>query len=45
MNGTNLEFSSVVGYLPGSNDANTEAAESPLLEAVTRKRQLKSVTY
>jgi hypothetical protein len=32
----------VVGYSPDSNDVSTEAEESPLLEAVTRKRLLKT---
>jgi NAD-dependent dihydropyrimidine dehydrogenase PreA subunit len=30
-------YSSVVGYLPDSNDVSTEAEESPLLRAVTKQ--------
>jgi hypothetical protein len=35
--------SSVVGYSPDSNDVSTEAEESPLLRAVTRKRLVKTL--
>jgi hypothetical protein len=35
--------SSVVGYLPDSNDVSTEAEESPLLRAVTKQRQMKTL--
>jgi hypothetical protein len=34
--------SSVVGYLPDSNDVNTEAKESPLLRSVIGKRIIKA---
>jgi hypothetical protein len=34
---------SVVGYSPESNDASTEAEESPLLRSVTTKRLLKAL--
>jgi hypothetical protein len=34
--------SSVVGYSPDSNDVSTEDEESPLLEAVTRERLMKT---
>jgi hypothetical protein len=33
-----------VGYSPGSNDVSTEAEEFPLLQAVTRKRSVETVT-
>jgi hypothetical protein len=32
----------VVGYSPDSKDVSAEAEESPLLEAVTRKRLVKT---
>jgi hypothetical protein len=38
INGTNLELSLVVRQWPASNCMSTEAEESPLLEAVARKR-------
>jgi hypothetical protein len=34
--------SSVAGYLQDSNDVNTEVEESPLLEAVSRERLMKT---
>jgi hypothetical protein len=36
-------YSSVVGHSPDSNDVSIEAEESALLEAVTRKRPLKTL--
>jgi hypothetical protein len=35
---------SVVGYSPESNDVSTEAEETPLLEATTRKPFVETVT-
>jgi hypothetical protein len=42
INGTSLELSPVVRRWPARNGVSTEAEESPLLEAVTRKRLLKT---
>jgi hypothetical protein len=44
INGTSLEFSSVVRRWPAGNVVSAEAEESPLLEAVTRKWLVDSVT-
>jgi hypothetical protein len=41
INETSLEFSSVVGYSPDSNDVSTETEEFPLLISVTGKRLVK----
>jgi hypothetical protein len=38
------ELSSVVTRWPAGNDVNAEAEECPLLEAVTRKRLVETVT-
>jgi hypothetical protein len=39
-----LEFGTVVGYSPGSNEVSAEPEESPLLEDVTRERLMENVT-
>jgi hypothetical protein len=43
-NQDNWSKSSVVEFPPARNALSTEAEESPLLEAVTRKRLVESVT-
>jgi hypothetical protein len=40
----NWSKSSVLGYALDSNDVSTETEESPLLEVVSRKRLVETVT-
>jgi hypothetical protein len=41
-NGTSSEFSLAVGCKPDSNEVSAEAEESPLSEAITRERTVKT---